>query len=104
MSGSRLCYLAAGVLAGLIGGVYPAGAAAGDPPVAEGESVAAQAAPPVDVALVLAVDISLSMDQGEQLLQRDGYVEALRHPDLLRAIGERSLSAHHRHLCRMGLG
>lgn len=35
---------------------------------------------PVDVALVLAVDISLSMDRDEQLAQRSGYVEALRHP------------------------
>lgn len=88
MPESRLCYLAtAGVLAGLIGACHPAGAASADPAAFEGEPLSAQAAPPVDVALVLAVDISLSMDQGEQLLQRDGYVEALRHPDLLRAIG-----------------
>jgi hypothetical protein len=33
-----------------------------------------------DVALVLAVDISLSMDRDEQLAQRQGYVEAIRHP------------------------
>ncbi|WP_114943319.1 DUF1194 domain-containing protein [Microvirga calopogonii] len=32
----------------------------------------------VDLALVLAVDISLSMDPGEQALQRQGYVEAFR--------------------------
>jgi hypothetical protein len=41
---------------------------------------------PVDVALVIAVDISLSMDPGEQALQRMGYVEAFRHPDLLATI------------------
>jgi hypothetical protein len=41
---------------------------------------------PVDVALVIAVDVSLSMDPGEQLLQRSGYVEAFRHPDLIAAI------------------
>ena len=46
----------------------------------------AQAGLPVDVALVIAVDISLSMDPGEQALQRDGYVEAFRHPDLLATI------------------
>ncbi|MEZ5854465.1 MAG: DUF1194 domain-containing protein [Hyphomicrobiaceae bacterium] len=40
----------------------------------------------VDVALVLAVDISLSMDSDEQRLQRDGYVAAFRHPDVLKAI------------------
>ena len=41
---------------------------------------------PVDLELVLAVDISLSMDVDEQRLQRDGYVAALRHPDVIRAI------------------
>ncbi len=46
----------------------------------------AQVGLPVDVALVIAVDISLSMDPGEQALQRDGYVEAFRHPDLLATI------------------
>ncbi|MEM8973587.1 MAG: DUF1194 domain-containing protein [Pseudomonadota bacterium] len=40
----------------------------------------------VDLELVLAVDISLSMDADEQRLQRDGYVAALRHPDVVRAI------------------
>jgi hypothetical protein len=40
----------------------------------------------VDLALVLAVDISTSMDADEQQLQRDGYVAAFRHPDLLQAI------------------
>jgi hypothetical protein len=44
------------------------------------------AAEDVDLALVLAVDISTSMDGDEQQLQRDGYVAAFRHPDLLRAI------------------
>ncbi len=41
---------------------------------------------PVDVALVLAVDVSLSMDEGEQRAQRDGYVAALEHPAVLDAI------------------
>ncbi|PBB68388.1 hypothetical protein CK228_11225 [Mesorhizobium sp. WSM4312] len=40
----------------------------------------------VDVELVLAVDISLSMDEKEFALQRAGYVEALRHPDFIHAI------------------
>lgn len=34
----------------------------------------------VDVALVLAVDVSRSMDDDEQRLQRDGFVEAFRSP------------------------
>lgn len=40
----------------------------------------------VDLELVLAVDVSHSMDRTEQRLQRDGYVNALRHPDVVRAI------------------
>ncbi len=40
----------------------------------------------VDLELVLAVDISRSMDYDEQQLQRDGYVEALRHPEVMEAI------------------
>jgi len=40
----------------------------------------------VDLELVLAVDISRSMDFEEQRLQRDGYVEALRHPEVVQAI------------------
>ncbi len=41
---------------------------------------------PVDVELVLAVDISLSMDPDEQRLQREGYISALRDPEILKAI------------------
>ena len=41
---------------------------------------------PVDVELVLAVDVSQSMDYGEHELQRQGYVDALQHPDVLNAI------------------
>jgi hypothetical protein len=47
---------------------------------------APQAVLPVDVELVLAVDISLSMDEKEFALQRAGYVEALRHPDFIQAV------------------
>ncbi|MGI9383369.1 MAG: DUF1194 domain-containing protein [Methyloligellaceae bacterium] len=41
---------------------------------------------PVDLELVLAVDVSLSMDEDEQRLQRQGYVAAFRHADVVRAI------------------
>ncbi len=41
---------------------------------------------PVDLELVIAVDVSASMDREEFLLQRSGYKEAIRHPDFVRAI------------------
>jgi hypothetical protein len=40
----------------------------------------------VDLQLVLAVDVSGSMDTEEQRVQRQGYVDALRDPQVLRAI------------------
>lgn len=50
--------------------------------------VRASAAPdkPVDLELVLAVDISRSMDADEQALQRNGYVQAFRHEEVIEAI------------------
>lgn len=61
--------------------------------LAFGLCVASAAAPPapqmssdVDLELVIAVDVSASIDHDELLLQRRGYVEALRHPDVVRAI------------------
>lgn len=43
---------------------------------------------PVDVELVLAVDISYSMDPDEQALQREGYVQALTSREFLTAVRE----------------
>ena len=40
----------------------------------------------VDAEIVLAVDVSRSMDMREFAIQRDGYAAALRHPDLIRAV------------------
>jgi Protein of unknown function (DUF1194) len=40
----------------------------------------------VDLELVLAVDISMSMDSEEQRLQRSGYIAALQDGDVLKAI------------------
>lgn len=40
----------------------------------------------VDVELVLAVDISGSMDIDEARVQRSGYLNSLRHPDFLNAV------------------
>ena len=42
---------------------------------------------PVDLELVLAVDVSGSMDEGERALQRGGYVQAFLHPEVIAAIG-----------------
>jgi Protein of unknown function (DUF1194) len=48
---------------------------------------AAVAQPTADLELVIAVDVSLSMDLDEQRLQRDGYVAAFRDPEVHKAIG-----------------
>jgi hypothetical protein len=40
----------------------------------------------VDVELILAVDVSRSMDEDEQIVQRRGYVEAFQHPAVIDAI------------------
>ena len=47
---------------------------------------AAQPPPDVDLALVLAVDVSRSMDTEEQQLQRQGYVSAFRSNEVIQAI------------------
>ncbi len=59
--------------------------------VAAGPSLVNADAVPVDLELVLAVDVSLSMDPDEQRLQRDGYVEALKDPDVIAAIRANAL-------------
>lgn len=50
------------------------------------EAWGAQAETEVDLALVLAVDISQSMGTDEQELQREGYVDAFRSPEVHRAV------------------
>src|SRR5690349_17656007 len=49
-------------------------------------SSARAASDQVDLELILAVDISRSMDPDEQQLQRNGYVAAITNPDLIAAI------------------
>jgi hypothetical protein len=46
----------------------------------------ARAETEVDLALVLAVDVSYSMDLDEQALQRQGFAEAFRSPEVIDAI------------------
>ncbi len=40
----------------------------------------------VDVQIVLAVDVSYSMDPEEQRLQREGYIDAIRSPEVIEAL------------------
>ncbi|WEZ83016.1 DUF1194 domain-containing protein [Rhizobium sp. 32-5/1] len=49
-------------------------------------AAASTAASEVDVELVLAVDMSGSMDIEEARIQRAGYIEAIRHPDFANAV------------------
>lgn len=49
-------------------------------------SLARDGAMEVDAELVLAVDISYSMDRNEQVLQREGYIRALTSPEFLTAL------------------
>src|ERR1700760_4503027 len=44
------------------------------------------AAVPVDAEVVLAVDVSYSMDPDEQALQREGYMAALKSREFLQAL------------------
>lgn len=53
-------------------------------PLAPGPAAAADV--PVDLELVLAVDVSGSVDEDEALLQRSGYVGAFRHPEVQLAV------------------
>ncbi|MGB8843047.1 MAG: DUF1194 domain-containing protein [Aliidongia sp.] len=47
----------------------------------------ARAAEPVDVALVLVVDVSLSVNDARYQLQKEGIAAAFENPDLAKAIG-----------------
>src|SRR5471032_2324882 len=48
--------------------------------------MAARAAEPVDMLLVLAADVSRSVTEPKFRLQRDGTAAALTHPDVVRAL------------------
>jgi hypothetical protein len=80
-SAAAMAVLALGVL----GSTILAGDAA-PPPTRLADMPAGKGDTNVDVELVLAVDVSFSMDPDEQALQRDGYREALVSPDFLNAL------------------
>jgi hypothetical protein len=69
-----------GILLALLAGVAATG------PAASQRGPAAPAGQYVDLALILAVDVSRSMDFDEQRVQRDGYVSAFRSAELHQAI------------------
>jgi hypothetical protein len=54
--------------------------------IALGVGAPASAAEPADLELVMAIDISGSIDQDEARLQRQGYVNAFRDPQVIKAI------------------
>jgi hypothetical protein len=66
-------------------GLQGGGAALAPPLVFADQSATAI---PVDVELVLAVDVSYSMDPDEQVLQREGYISAITSTEFLRALRE----------------
>jgi hypothetical protein len=53
---------------------------------APGKNFAQNTATPVDTELVLAVDISYSMDPEEQALQREGYIQAITSREFMQAL------------------
>jgi hypothetical protein len=80
--------IAAVLIAGAIAGGDVAGIAAPNP---NAHSVAQspadkQGAPTVDVELILAVDVSYSMDMDELAIQREGYAQAIISKEFLQAL------------------
>jgi hypothetical protein len=75
------------IAAALIAGVIAGGEVANTAALNSGyRVVAGSEQPSVDVELVLAVDVSYSMDPGELLLQREGYAEAIVSNEFLQAL------------------
>jgi hypothetical protein len=79
--------IGAALVAGAIAGGGVAGFAAPNP----GAQLAAQSAdkpdaPSVDVELILAVDVSYSMDMDELAIQREGYAQAIVSKEFLQAL------------------
>ena len=58
----------------------------------------ANAGQQVDVELIIAVDISYSMDPDELAIQREGYAQAINSPEFLSARGIRSRCLHCRRI------
>src|SRR5437762_9677001 len=81
---SLISILAAGAATALLLAAWNGGLAAPTPP-----TVLADRSPnavPVDTELVIAVDVSNSMDPDEQALQREGYITGLTSREFLTAL------------------
>jgi len=75
------------LVAGAIGAGVVAGMAAPNPRSQPGHPLAAKdGTPTVDVELVLAVDVSYSMDMDELAIQREGYAQAIVSKEFLQAL------------------
>jgi Protein of unknown function (DUF1194) len=78
----RCISIVAAVIAGILGGDHISAAAPGQRP----EIADKQTAPSVDVELVIAVDVSYSMDLDELAVQREGYARAIVSKEFLQAL------------------
>jgi hypothetical protein len=75
------------LIAGALAGGDVAGIAAPNPRNQPGQQLAAKDdAPSVDVELVIAVDVSYSMDMDELAIQREGYAQAIVSKEFLQAL------------------
>src|SRR3978361_1090277 len=75
------------LVAGAITGGDVAGIAAPNPGLQQGHRLAdREAVPSVDVELILAVDVSYSMDMDELAIQREGYAQAIVSKEFLQAL------------------
>lgn len=75
------------LVAGVLAGGDVAGIAAPSPATQPGHRMAdKEAVPSVDVELVLAVDVSYSMDMDELAIQREGYAQAIVSKEFLQAL------------------
>jgi hypothetical protein len=83
MAGRRLWW---GVAGALVAGGFAVAAFAAPTPFRFADR--SPGAIPVDVELVIAVDVSYSMDPDEQALQREGYIQALTSREFMRALRE----------------
>lgn len=78
--------LVAGMLAGDVAGVAAPGPKSGLGSPSGQQLAEKEKTPSVDVELVLAVDISYSMDMDELALQREGYAQAIISKEFLQAL------------------
>ncbi|MBR0827267.1 DUF1194 domain-containing protein [Bradyrhizobium manausense] len=83
----RLLFSIGAVLvAGMLAGSDVAGVAAPGPKYQPQRQAAEKDAQTVDVELILAVDVSYSMDMDELAIQREGYAQAIQSKEFLQAL------------------